>query len=221
MSSPKTIIWEKISDHIFRILGEFFLKVEKQLNDIFRSCHQNVNLTVVLKSPNRIRNAFRFKEQFPKSINSKVLYKYSCDTCNSVCIGKTKRYLSVRQYEHLGTSIFTNKLLKYTEKSATAIRKHCYQHQHNSRLDNLKVLANAINNVHLQLKESLLILKIKSSLNFAKESMSLYLFDKDCQILSELNNDLRTGWFINWCRITDYSRYYYEQVVVKYHCLKM
>ena len=36
-----------------------------------------------------------------------------------------------------------------------------------------------------------------------------------------MNNDLRIWWFINWCRITNYSRYCYKHVVVKYHCLKM
>ena len=102
-------------------LGKLSLQVKKQLNDIIRSYHKNVKLTVVFKSPNRIRNAFRFKEQLPKSINSKVLYRYTCDTCNSVYIGKTKRLLLVCQYEHLGTSIFTDKALKYTEKYTTAI----------------------------------------------------------------------------------------------------
>ena len=161
-------------------LGKLSLQVKKRLNDIFRSCHKNVKLIVVFKSPNRIHNAICFKEQLPKSINSKVLYRYTCDTCNSVYIGKTKRHLLVRQYEHLGISIFTDKALKYTEKDATAIRKHCYQYQDNSRLDNFQVLGNAVNNFHLQLKESLLILKMKPSLNIAKESMPLYLFDNDC-----------------------------------------
>ena len=104
-----------------QFLGKLSLQVKNQLNDILRSCHKNVKLTVVFKSPNRIRNAFRFKEQLPKSINSKLLYRYTCDTCNNVYIGKTKRHLLVRQYEHLGTSIFTDKALKYTEKDATAI----------------------------------------------------------------------------------------------------
>ena len=76
--------------------------------------------------------------------------------------------LSVRQYEHLGTSIFTDKVLKYTEKDATAIQEHCYQHQHNRCLDKFQVLGNAVNNFHLQLKESLLILKMKPSLNLPK-----------------------------------------------------
>ena len=63
---------------------------------------------------------------------------------------KLNEYLLVRLRKHLGTSIFTDKALKYTEKDATAIRKDCYQHQHNSRLDNFQVLGNAVNNFHLQ-----------------------------------------------------------------------
>ena len=61
-------------------------------------------------------------------------------------------------------------MLKYTEKDDTAIQKHCYQHHHDSRLDNFQVLGNPVNSFHLQLKESLLILKMKPSLKIAKES---------------------------------------------------
>ena len=70
----------------------------------------------------------------------------------NVYISKTERHLLVRQYKHLGTSIFTDKALKYTGKDATAIRKHCYQHQHNSRLYNFQVRGNGVNNFHLQLR---------------------------------------------------------------------
>ena len=100
-------------------------------------------------------------------------------THNCVYIGKTKEHLLVREYERLGTSIFTSEALKYNEKDATAIGKRCYQHQDNSRLGNFQVLRNAVKNFHLQLKEPLLILKMKQSLKIAKESMLLYYFDND------------------------------------------
>ena len=70
-------------------------------------------------------------------------------------------------------------MLKYTEKNTTEVRKDCYQHQHNSRLDNFQVLGNNVHNFHLQLKESLLTSKMKPSLNTAKESIPLCLFDND------------------------------------------
>ena len=77
-------------------LGKLFLRVKEKLTDLFRSSHKNVKLTVALKSLNRLCNAFRFKEQLPKSIYLKVLYKYTCDSFNSVYIDKTKRHVLFR-----------------------------------------------------------------------------------------------------------------------------
>ena len=112
-------------------------------------------------------------------MDSKVLYKYRCDACNNVYIGKTKRHLIVRQYEHLGISIATDKPLRYGYKDAAAIRKHCHSLYHLASIDNFSILGNAMNNYHLSPKESLLILKLKPSLNVTKESIPLYLFDND------------------------------------------
>ena len=104
------------------------LQNKEQLIEIFRTCQKNIKLNVVFKSSNRIRKAFRFKEQISKYLNSKVIYKFKCNICNDVYIGETKRHFLVREYEHLGKSILTEKNLKYTEKDATAIRKHCHNH---------------------------------------------------------------------------------------------
>ena len=132
---------------------------------------------MVFKLLIRIKNAFRFKDALPKHINSKVLYKFKRNTCNSVYIGKTKHHLLVRQYEHLGLSVLTNKALKYTEKDATVIRKQC---EHYCTVDNFKIVGNATtNDFYLKLKESLLILKMKPSLNIAQESIPLLLFEDD------------------------------------------
>ena len=90
-----------------------------------------------------------------------MLYKYKYDICNNVYIGKTKRHLMVRQYEHLGKSIATGKSLRYSDKDATAIGKHCHSLDHLASIDNISVLGNAMNNYHLSLTKSLLILKLK------------------------------------------------------------
>ena len=83
---------------------------------------------VVFRSPNRKRNAFRFKNRIPIYMNSKVIYKFNCNTCNDVNDGETKRHFLAREYEHLAKSMLTGKNLKYTEKEATAIKKHCRNH---------------------------------------------------------------------------------------------
>ena len=157
---------------------EYKVQSKKQLIEIFRTCQKNVKLNVVFRSSNRIRNAFRFKDLIPSYMNSKVIYKYKCNICNDVYIGETKRHILVRQYEHIGKSILTEKPLEYNEKDATAIRKHCHHKDHRADVKMLRCLiGSASNKFHLKLKELLLILKMKPSLNIAKESMPLMLFD--------------------------------------------
>ena len=150
-------------------LGKISLLAEKQLTNIFRSCRKDIKLNAVFKTSNRLRNAFRFKDQLPKCINSKVLYKYKCDICDNIYIGKTKRHLVVVQYQHLGKSIATDKPLRYSDKDATTIRKHYHSLCHWASIDNFSILGNAMNNNHLSLKKSLSIPKLKPSLNAAKE----------------------------------------------------
>ena len=110
-------------------------------------------------------------------MNSKVIYKFKCNICNDVYIGETKLHFVVCEYEHLGKSILTEKNLKYTEKDGTAIRKHCHNHGHTADTSYFSLVGNAANKCHLKLKESLLILKMKPSLNVAKESIPLHLFE--------------------------------------------
>ena len=130
-------------------------------------------------SSTKVKSSFRLKDILPKHINSKVLYKFKCNTCNSVFISKTKRHLLVRQYEHLALSLQTEKAIKYTEKDATTIRKHCHENKHRSSVDNFEIVGTAVNHSHLKLKEFLLNLKMKPCLNITQESMPLYLFDND------------------------------------------
>ena len=63
------------------------------------------------------------------------------------------------------------KNLEWVEHSSNHC--HCHSLDHLASIDNFSILGNAINNI----KESLLIFKLKASLNVAKESILLYLFD--------------------------------------------
>ena len=147
--------------------------------EIFRTCKKNLEVNAIFNSLNRIRNAFRFKDIISTFMNSKVVYKFKCNICNDVYLGETKRHLLVRQYEHLGKSILTEKPSKYNGKDTTVIRKHCHQNNHQADSSSFTLIGNASNNFHLKLKERRLILKLKPSLNVVKESMPLYLFDND------------------------------------------
>ena len=109
-------------------MDKISLQSKKQLTEIFRTYQKNVKLNIVFRSSNRVRSAFRFKNQIPKYMNSKVIYKSKYNIYNDVSIGETKPHFLVREYEHLEKSTVNEKILKYTEKDATAIRKHCHNH---------------------------------------------------------------------------------------------
>ena len=100
---------------------------------------------------------FIFYWLFPNSISRIIVY-----------IGKTKRHLLVRQYEHLGISVFTEKALKYIEEDVRAIRKHCHENEHRCSVDNFEITGTAVNDVTLKLKEYLLIFKMEPCLNIAQ-----------------------------------------------------
>ena len=74
-------------------LGKISLQVKRQLIEIFRTCNKDIKLNVVFNTSVRMSNAFLFKDQIPKCLNSMLLYKFTCNTCNSVYIGKTNKLL--------------------------------------------------------------------------------------------------------------------------------
>ena len=99
--------------------------------------------------------------------------------CDRTTLGLSLEVLEAAlkiQYEHLGKSIVTNKPLRYSDKDATAIRKHCYSLDHLTSIDNFSILGNAMNNYHLSPKESLLIFKLKPSLNAASKRVNSIIF---------------------------------------------
>ena len=159
-------------------LGKISLQLKARLRNIYKKCLPNIKLDIVFHSKNRIRNAFSFKDVISNDLQSLVLYKYKCSICNDACyVGKTKRHYKVRLYEHLGLSIPTDKSLKYTKKNATAVRQHIEDCQHASHMYDFSIIGSATNDYHLKIKESLVISKLKPSLNTQGDSIPLVLFD--------------------------------------------
>ena len=81
-----------------RFLDKLLIKKKKEKDsstkkEIFRTCNKEIKLTLVFKSAVRMPNAFRLKGQIRKCFNSMLLYKFTCNTCNSVYISKTNKLL--------------------------------------------------------------------------------------------------------------------------------
>ena len=114
-------------------------------------------------------------------LRSKVLYRFTCDGCNSIYLGKTKRHFLVRAYEHLGLSYKTGKRFAYNPDNSnnTTVLNHINQsNQCKGNLDSFEIIGSARNDFFLRIKESLLIKKIKPCLlNPNSQSVPLHLFD--------------------------------------------
>ena len=136
-------------------------------------------LQISLNSGCRLGNFFRFKDKVPLNARSLILYKFSCNGCNSIYLGKSKRHYLVRVFEHLGISLATGKHYSYNSKNSnnTAILNHINLSTCNATLDNFRIIGSARNDYSLCLKESLLIQLHKYNLNNNVKSMPLKLFD--------------------------------------------
>ena len=158
-------------------LGKISLQVKKKLQSIFRELAPGLKLKVVFSSPNRLRCGFRFKDRLPRGLDSMLLYKFTCGTCNCTYIGETKRHFDVRSHEHMGVSILTNNRKTYNANSATAVHKHCHDLEHENDIDSIQIVGHASNKFHLRIKESLLCSLVKPTIiNVQKKSIPLYVF---------------------------------------------
>ena len=161
-------------------LGKYSNDIKRKLSSLsskyLKSC---VQVQVIWNSTSKVRNFFVFKDRLPMHLRSKVLYRYTCDGCNSIYIGKTVRHFLVRAYEHLGVSIKTGKEFTYNPKNSnnTSILNHLHQKDCRGALSNFNLIGGATNDFFLRIKESLLIKKFKPTLTNKGQSIPLKLFD--------------------------------------------
>ena len=107
-------------------LGKQSLKTRTELVKLVNRYYPYCKLRVIFNSNNRLRNFFSFKDKVPLSVRSLVLYRFTCNSCNAVYIGKTRRHYMVRIFEHLGISLATHKKFTYNphNNNNTAVLNH-------------------------------------------------------------------------------------------------
>ena len=157
-------------------LGQISTKIRKELTTIFKRTAPHLKLKVAFVSNIRLKNMFSFKDRIPQHLQSLVLYKFTCNSCNAIYPGKTKRHYKVRLNEHLGISFRTERPLTYAESTATAVNKHCETCMHPNDETSFKIIGGARNNYHLMIMESLILLRTGKCLNTAERSIPLKLF---------------------------------------------
>ena len=160
-------------------LGKQSFELRKKLSEIVSTLLPQCKLRVIFNSNNRLRTFFSFKDKIPLSVRSHILYKYTCDGCNAIYIGKTRRHYLVRVSEHLGILLATDKKYTYNPKNEnnSAILNHISNKKCTGKDENFKIIGSARNDSLLCIKETLLIHKDKPKINTNDGSAPLYLFE--------------------------------------------
>ena len=160
-------------------MGIYSNQVKKKISRLASEFCENTKISIVWNSPWKLRNLFVFKDRLPMRLRSKILYRFTCNGCNSIYLGKTKRHFLVRAYEHLGLSLLTDKKYTYNpnNNNNSGILDHLHQKDEcNGTLDNFEIIGKAKNDFFLRIKESLLIRKFKPTINSKDKSVPLHLF---------------------------------------------
>ena len=120
-------------------------------------------------------NRFQFKDKISESLYSNLIYLFTCGTCTGTSyVGLTRRHYKVRICEHSGTSPRTGKML--IGQSSTSVRDHMLICPHKVCYDDFKIISRGGSLRVLEIKETLMINKIKPVLNRAESSTELFLF---------------------------------------------
>ena len=155
-------------------LGIVTTQLKTKLKTLFSGYLPNCKIRVVSKMSFRMGNLFRFKDIFPDSIISDIVYFYKCSSCNATYVGKSYRHRKVRECEHMGISARTGKPVKGT--TTTAVRDHMLFCNTVVDSGDFSILSKGGNRDDLEIKESIMIKKLKPTLNKDLTSTQLYLF---------------------------------------------
>jgi hypothetical protein len=162
---------------ILPFLGTSSWKIKNELTRRFRKIIPFCKLKIVFKTSKRLSSCFSFKDKFPKSLMSGVIYEYTCSECNLRYIGCTKRFWEKRLEEHLHVSALTGKPLhggqiyaplQHVRSDACPVSR--------LRREDFSIIGKEKDRYLVKLKESILIATSKPQLNGNEASVPLALF---------------------------------------------
>jgi len=157
----------------FPFFGAKSIKLQKELNVLLAKHFTGMKSVIVMVNKYKIATLFNHKDRVPDSMQSSLVYKYSCARCASVYIGSTLRSLNVRSSEHCGNSFRTGQPL--TNPSHSNIRDHSLKCGSPLDLNNFSKLASCPNVGDLRILESLYIHRLKPKLNSSQTAHPLYV----------------------------------------------
>ena len=115
--------------------------------------------------------SFHYNDHIPKDLISGVVYKVQCCLCSESYYGEIIRQLDIRSREHIGMSSLTGK--RSNRSNNSAICDHILHCNFLPSFHSFSVLAHENKKYLWKIKESLLIMRDKASLNSSINSAPL------------------------------------------------
>ena len=129
------------------------VKFKANLNKLLENYYPQVDLHLAFRNKLNIGSFFRSKDEIPKMLRSRVVYKYTCKICKDFYIGKTVRTLRTRVFQHMGLSERTSAPL--VKKDFSSIRLHMEEHGDEVDPDQFEILDYGGGEVDLLILETL------------------------------------------------------------------
>ena len=173
---PKAVVHsvpKKVMDLCLPFTGSHSLQIRTQISRLCSSAFPHLNIRFVFRPTPCLSHLFTFKDKIPNGLRSCVVYHFKCRCCSPSYVGQTVRHLHTRVCEHLGISALTGN--KSSKTKLTSILQHLNNTGHTASLDVFKIISSCPSSDELMIHESLLISKLKPSLNVQGSSFPLLL----------------------------------------------
>ena len=146
-------------------IGRFSGIAQHRVSTLVNRFCKPVDIKLVF-STFKIKNLFNVKDSLPDRLRTRVVYKFSCASCNACYIGETSRHFATRVREHLSSdrSSHVFKHLQSSESCHISCSADCFT-----------VLDSATTKFQVKLKESMKIKWEKPDLNQQVKHINLTL----------------------------------------------
>ena len=170
---PVLTVPKKIVYFCLPFTGSHSLQIRTQITRLCSAAYPHLNIRFVFRSSTRISSFFPFKDRIPKFLRSGVVHLFKCRCCSASYVGQTTRHLHTRVSENLEISSFTGK--PSSSPAMFSIFSHLKTTGHTANFDDFEILFFCSDDHELMIHESLLISKLKPTLNVQGSSIPLNL----------------------------------------------
>ena len=147
--------------------------IKKTFIPFLRQCYPQVDFNFIFCNTFTIKSCLRHKERLPMTLESGIVYLYSCGDCNATYIGSSVKALKTRASEHFAVSSRTGNYL--SQPTASRVRDHLETCKYNRSFENFRILDMHNESILLRMSETYEIQVRKPNLNSEESSYPMLL----------------------------------------------